>query len=199
MTNPFIGTGVAVITPFDAQKNIDILAIQRLTAHLIAGKVEYLVVLGSTGEAATLSASEKRQVLDAYFDAAAGRIPIVIGSGGNDTREVVQNTTDFAREYPQAAGFLSVSPYYNKPSQEGIFQHYKAISEAVSQPIIMYNVPGRTGSNVTADTTLRIAEELHNIVANKEASGNLMHQHVFMLFRVTTPLPSAYLPQVGRE
>lgn len=169
----FTGTGVAVITPFKEDKTIDIQAIHTITEHLIMGGVEYLVVLGSTGEAATLNLEEKQLVLETYLAANKGRLPIVVGAGGNDTREVCQNAAFFQQNYPTLSGILSVSPFYNKPSQEGIYQHYKAISETSSLPVILYNVPGRTGSNMSADTTLRLAHDLKNVVAMKEASGNL--------------------------
>lgn len=172
--NLFRGTGVAVITPFHADKSIDIPAIQRVAAHLMAGKVEYLVVLGSTGEAATLNMTEKQIVIEAYLAATKGEIPIVLGCGGNDTREVCENITFYTEKYGnQIAAFLSVSPCYNKPSQEGIFQHFKAVAACTDKPIIIYNVPGRTGSNILPQTTVRIATEIENVVAIKESSGNL--------------------------
>ena len=172
--NLFRGTGVAVITPFHADKSIDIPAIQRVAAHLMAGKVEYLVVLGSTGEAATLNMTEKQIVIEAYLAATKGEIPIVLGCGGNDTREVCENIAFYTEKYGnQIAAFLSVSPCYNKPSQEGIFQHFKAVAACTDKPIIIYNVPGRTGSNILPQTTVRIAAEIENVVAIKESSGNL--------------------------
>lgn len=172
--NLFRGTGVAVITPFHADKSIDIPAIQRVAAHLMAGKVEYLVVLGSTGEAATLNMTEKQIVIEAYLAATKGEIPIVLGCGGNDTREVCENIAFYTEKYGnQIAAFLSVSPCYNKPSQEGIFQHFKAVAACTDKPIIIYNVPGRTGSNILPQTTVRIATEIENVVAIKESSGNL--------------------------
>lgn len=172
--NLFRGTGVAVITPFHADKSIDIPAIQRVAAHLMAGKVEYLVVLGSTGEAATLNMTEKQIVIEAYLAATKGEIPIVLGCGGNDTREVCENIAFYTEKYGnKIAAFLSVSPCYNKPSQEGIFQHFKAVAACTDKPIIIYNVPGRTGSNILPQTTVRIATEIENVVAIKESSGNL--------------------------
>lgn len=170
----FTGTGVAVITPFHSDKSIDIPAIERVAKHLMDGNVEYLVVLGSTGEAATLNKAEKQVVIEAYLAATNGNIPIVLGSGGNDTREVCENTAFFTEKYGnQIAGFLSVSPFYNKPSQEGIYQHFKAVAATTHKPIIIYNVPSRTGSNILPPTTLRIAREIENVVAIKESSGNL--------------------------
>ncbi|MBX7243360.1 MAG: 4-hydroxy-tetrahydrodipicolinate synthase [Bacteroidia bacterium] len=169
----FIGTGVAVITPFTQSGEIDFKGINNIVHHLTEGGVEYLVVLGSTGEAATLNASEKQQVLEAYLKANNGNLPVVVGAGGNDTREVCQQVDFFTQNYPGISGILSVSPYYNKPSQEGIYQHYKAVSESTSLPVILYNVPGRTGSNISAQTTIRLAENCKNVHAIKEASGNL--------------------------
>ncbi len=169
----FSGTGVAVITPFTQTGEIDFQGIKNLVHHLTEGGVEYLVVLGSTGEAATLNTKEKQAVLEAYLQANNGKLPIVVGAGGNDTRAVCQQVDFFTQNYPGLSGILSVSPYYNKPSQEGIYQHYKAVSESTSLPVILYNVPGRTGSNITAQTTIRLAENCRNVVAMKEASGNL--------------------------
>ncbi len=168
-----IGTGVAVVTPFALDKGVDYPALRKVIQHLIKGGVEYLVVMGTTGESATLSHDEKRKVLDTFFEESTGETPIVMGIGGNDTRKIADMVDQYTRAYPQLGGILSVSPYYNKPSQEGLFQHYKAIAEATDFPIILYNVPGRTSSNVEAQTTLQLAHEVHNIVAVKEASGDL--------------------------
>ena len=167
----FTGTGVAIVTPFTTKGDIDFPALTKLVEHLIKGRVEYIVVLGTTGETATLSQEEKQQVIAHIIKATKKRIPLVLGVGGNNTAElVIQLKKD------DLSGFdaiLSVSPYYNKPSQEGIYQHYKAIAEASPLPIILYNVPGRTASNITAETTLRLANEFKNIIAIKEASGNI--------------------------
>ena len=167
----FTGTGVAIVTPFTTKKDIDFPALTKLVEHLIKGRVEYIVVLGTTGETATLSKEEKQQVIAHIIKATKKRIPLVLGVGGNNTAElVIQLKKD------DLSGFdaiLSVSPYYNKPSQEGIYQHYKAIANASPLPIILYNVPGRTASNITAETTLRLANEFKNIIAIKEASGNI--------------------------
>lgn len=166
----FTGTGIAIVTPFDATGAIDRESFSRLVEFWINGKVEYLVVLGTTGESATIHGAEKQEVFSFVREAVAGRVPLVAGIGGNDTREVTDAFKKFdLRGYD---AILSVSPYYNKPNQEGIFQHYKALNEATPLPIIMYNVPGRTGQSVTAATQLRIAHELKNIFATKEASGN---------------------------
>ncbi len=166
------GTGVALITPFDANRQVDFAALDRVVEHLIAGGAGYLVALGTTGETATLSPEEQEAVLQQVVATNRNRLPLVIGVGGNHTLAVVEKLKAWEARY-QPAGFLSVSPYYNKPSQEGIYQHYKAIAEASSSPVILYNVPGRTASNMLANTTLRLAEDFQNIVAMKEASGNL--------------------------
>jgi 4-hydroxy-tetrahydrodipicolinate synthase len=167
----FRGTGVALVTPFTSNLSIDYNALERLVSHCIEGGVEYLVVMGTTGENPVLSASEKQAVLKAVVEANAGRVPLVYGIGGNDTRGVVESLK--TKDLSGVDAILSVSPYYNKPTQEGIYQHYKLISENTPLPVILYNVPGRTGSNVSAATVLRIAHEFKNIVAVKEASGDL--------------------------
>lgn len=165
----FKGLGVAMVTPFTDDFAVDYNALGNLTESLISGGVNYLVVLGTTGETATLTKDEKKQVYAKIKEVAAGRVPLVAGIGGNNTREVIENLLAF--DFTGYDAVLSVSPYYNKPNQEGIFQHYKAIAEASPKPVIIYNVPGRTGSNITAATQLRIAD-LPNILATKEASGN---------------------------
>ncbi len=167
----FKGLGVALVTPFLDNGGVDMAGLQRLIEHNIKNGTDYLVVQGTTGESATLTAEEKRSVLDFVIEVNNGRKPIVLGIGGNNTTAVAQALTDL--DPTGIDGILSVSPYYNKPSQEGIYQHYKKLNEVTPLPIILYNVPGRTSSNVTASTTLRIAKELKNIVAVKEASGNL--------------------------
>lgn len=166
----FTGTGIAIVTPFHEDGRIDWESFSRLLEFWIKGKVEYLVVLGTTGESATIHGKEKQEVFSFVSKETGGRIPLVAGIGGNDTREVTEGFKTFDLKGYDA--ILSVSPYYNKPNQEGIFQHYKALNSATPLPIIMYNVPGRTGQTVTADTQLRIAHELKNIFATKEASGN---------------------------
>lgn len=166
----FRGTGIAIVTPFHEDGTIDWDSFKKLINFWIENKVEYLVVLGTTGESATIHGAEKQQVFSFVFAENAGRLPLVAGIGGNDTKEVIEGFKTFNLEGYNA--ILSVSPYYNKPNQEGLFQHYKALNDATPLPIIMYNVPGRTGMNVSADTTLRIARECKNIFATKEASGN---------------------------
>lgn len=165
----FTGTGTALVTPFNDDYSIDFDGLKKLVQLQISGGVDFLVVQGTTGESPTLSQAEKEAVLDCVLTENNGKLPVVYGCGGNDTKKVAESI----KQIPKGVdGILSVSPYYNKPIQEGIFQHYKYIANETDLPIILYNVPGRTGSNVTAETTLRLAE-ISNIVAMKEASGNL--------------------------
>jgi 4-hydroxy-tetrahydrodipicolinate synthase len=171
-TSKFKGTGVAIVTPFNKDNTIDYKSLGKLIDFIIKGGVEYIVVLGTTGESVTLSKEEKKSVVTHVIENVNKRVPLVLGLGGNNTQEIVtslKKTTDFN----QIDAILSVSPYYNKPNQRGIYQHYKAIAEVSPIPIILYNVPGRTASNLTADTTLKLANEFKNIIAIKEASGNL--------------------------
>jgi 4-hydroxy-tetrahydrodipicolinate synthase len=170
--NKFKGTGVAIVTPFNKDNSIDYKSLGKVVNHVIKGGVDYIVALGTTGESVTLSNDEKRSVVDYVIETVDKRIPIVLGLGGNNTQEILnsfKNTSDFNH----IDAILSVSPYYNKPNQRGIYQHYKAISEVSPLPIILYNVPGRTSSNISADTTLKLAADFKNIIATKEASGNL--------------------------
>jgi 4-hydroxy-tetrahydrodipicolinate synthase len=166
----FTGTGIAIITPFHFNKEIDWESFNHLIEFWIRGNVEYLVVLGTTGESATILGKEKQEVLSFVKEKVTGRLPLVAGIGGNNTDEVLESCSSF--DLTGYDAILSVSPYYNKPNQEGIFQHYKALNNASPLPIIMYNVPSRTGMNVTAETTLRIAAECNKIFATKEACGN---------------------------
>jgi 4-hydroxy-tetrahydrodipicolinate synthase len=166
----FSGTGVAIITPFRKDGSVDFKALEKLVEHLVKGKVEYIVALGTTGESATLSKEEKYAVTEHILDVVEDRLPVVVGIGGNNTAEVIHCIEQ--HDLSRIAGILSVSPYYNRPTQEGIYQHYKAIVDAAPLPIILYNVPSRTGSNISAETTLRLANEFENIVGVKEASGN---------------------------
>lgn len=168
--NELHGAGVALVTPFDADGTIDFNALGHLIDHQLDGGMNYLVSLGTTGETATLSAQERKDVWKYTAEKVDGRVPLVAGIGGNNTAEIVEQIQDFDNAGYQAV--LSVSPYYNKPTQEGIYQHYKAVAEASPLPIILYNVPGRTGSNITPETTVRLAHNVANIVATKEASGN---------------------------
>ncbi|MCD6069045.1 MAG: dihydrodipicolinate synthase [Bacteroidetes bacterium] len=165
------GTGVAIVTPFSKDGNIDFKGLSSLVEHLIKGKVDYLVVLGTTGESAVLNKNEKSAVINHVIDTAEGRIPLVLGIGGNSTQEVIDTIKH--TDLKAFSAILSVSPYYNKPSQEGIYQHYKMIANASPLPIILYNVPARTSSNMTWETTVRLATEFRNIIAMKEASGNM--------------------------
>lgn len=165
------GTGVAMVTPFRQDLSIDFESLDKLIDFLIAKKVEYLVLMGTTGESATLNKSEKQSILKHVINKIAGRCPLVYGMGGNNTTELIESiqSTDFEG----IDALLSVSPYYNKPQQEGIYQHYIKVADASPVPVILYNVPGRTGSNMTSATTLRLASDHKNIIAIKEASGNL--------------------------
>lgn len=171
MAKKFTGTGVAIVTPFTKKKSVDYTGLEKLVEHLISGGVEYLVVLGTTGESVTLSKEEKTNILDVVIRKTGKRVPIVLGLGGNNTAEVVNSFGHFNLKNVDAV--LSVSPYYNKPAQEGIYQHYRAIASESPLPVILYNVPGRTGSNISADTTLRLASDFGNIVGVKEASGDM--------------------------
>lgn len=166
------GTGVALVTPFNADLSIDHKSLRKLTRHVIDGGVDFLVILGTTGESATLDREEQFAVVDTVLEANGGEVPYVIGCGGNDTRKIKASMADFSSRYAPAA-FLSVSPYYNKPSQEGIYQHFKTLSEASSYPILLYNVPGRTSSNMLPSTSLRLARDFDNIFAIKEACGDI--------------------------
>jgi 4-hydroxy-tetrahydrodipicolinate synthase len=168
--NKFYGTGVAMVTPFHDNGQIDYDGLDKLINYLIDGGVEYLVSLGTTGESATLNSEERKQVWAFTAKAVKGRVSLVAGIGGNNTHEVVEQIKQFDTTGYDA--ILSVSPYYNKPTQEGIYQHYKAIAENTALPVILYNVPGRTGSNVNADTVIRLANDFKNIIGIKEASGN---------------------------
>ncbi|MEL0295291.1 MAG: 4-hydroxy-tetrahydrodipicolinate synthase [Cryomorphaceae bacterium] len=165
------GVGVALITPFHNDGSIDFNGLERLLEHCINGGVDYFVVNGTTAENPTLSKEERYAVLDFVLEKNANRLPVIFGIGGNNTIAVAQEMSSF--NVDGVSALLSASPYYNKPTQEGIYQHYKALSEASSLPIVLYNVPGRTSSNISAETTLRLAADFENVVAIKEASGNL--------------------------
>ena len=168
--NAFKGIGVALATPFLEDQRIDFESLKRLIDYVISGGVNYLVVLGTTGESATLTASEKAQVLKASVEYNKGRVPLMLGLGGNATQKLLDEIE--ATEFYGVASILSVSPYYNKPTQEGIIAHYKALADASPVPLVLYNIPGRTMSNLTASTTLTLSHH-PNIVGIKEASGNL--------------------------
>ena len=166
----FRGTGVAIVTPFNQDGAIDWSSFEKVINHIINGKCEYIVVLGTTGESATIHGKEKQEVFSFAAKINAGRVPLVAGIGGNDTHEVIEGFKTFDLKGYDA--ILSVSPYYNKPNQEGLFQHFKSLDAVAPLPIIMYNVPSRTGMNVTGETQVRIAKECKNIFATKEASGD---------------------------
>ena len=167
-----IGTGVALVTPFKEDFSIDTEALKKIVNFSIDGGIEYLVVMGTTAENATLSLDEKELVIRTVIEANNGSLPLVLGVGGNNTMEVVEELK--TRDLSAFAAILSVSPYYNKPTQEGIYQHFKAIAEAAPIPIILYNVPGRTASNMLPTTVIRLAHDFKNIVAIKEAAGDLV-------------------------
>jgi 4-hydroxy-tetrahydrodipicolinate synthase len=165
------GTGVAIITPFTQNNKIDFNALGKVIDAMITASVEYIVTLGTTGETPVLTNPEKIDILNYTYEKAEGRIPVVVGIGGNDTADLIQDLTHFPLD--KATAILSASPYYNKPSQEGIFQHYKMVAAASPKPVVLYNVPGRTGRNMSASTTLRLANEIDNIIGIKEASGDM--------------------------
>lgn len=166
------GTGVALVTPFKEDKTIDIPALERLVHSQVENGVDYLVVLGTTAETPTLSTEEKELVKKTVKQANNGRLPMVLGVGGNNTQTIVEQVREVSpKDY---IAILSVTPYYNKPSQEGLYQHYKAVAEATELPILLYNVPSRTGVNMDYRTTLRLAKEVPNIIGIKEASGNIV-------------------------
>ncbi len=167
-----IGTGVALATPFRKDFSIDTEALIRLVNFSIDGGVEYLVILGTTAENATMNQTEREFVIQTIVEANNGRLPMVLGVGGNNTMEVVEELK--TRDLSKFVAILSISPYYNKPTQEGIYQHFKAVSEASPIPVILYNVPSRTGSNMLPSTVLRLANDFENIVAIKEAAGDMV-------------------------
>jgi len=171
MTHPFTGAGVALITPFNEDKNVDYSALGRLIENQISGGTDYLVVLGTTAETPALSDDEKKEIVRFVIEKNAGRLKIVVGMGGNNTLGLVKSIQN--TKFDGIDAILSVTPYYNKPTQEGLFQHFKAVVEASPVPVILYNVPGRTGVNMEADTTLRIANLSEKVTAVKEASGDL--------------------------
>jgi 4-hydroxy-tetrahydrodipicolinate synthase len=165
------GTGVALVTPFKSNGDIDFDALGRVIESVLKGGVEYLVTLGTTGETPTLSREEKRDIILYTFEKAKLRAPVIVGIGGNNTRELVQDLEQFPLE--EAMAVLSASPYYSKPSQQGIFEHYQVLAKESPKPILLYNVPGRTGRNINAQTVLRLAHEVDNIAGIKEAGGDM--------------------------
>lgn len=174
----FFGTGVALITPFKSDLSVDYDALKKLVSYNIDNGTDYLVVSGTTGESVTVTKEEKKKITKTVIEVNNGRLPIVLGIGGNNTGAVIDEirTTDLS----QIDAILSVSPYYNKPTQEGLYQHFKAIAEVSPVPIIVYNVPGRTSKNMMPETTIRLANDFKNIIAVKEA-GNSVHQYLQLL------------------
>ena len=167
----YVGTGVAVVTPFTSDLKVDFKSLQNLINYLIDSDIRYLVAMGTTAESPTISVEEKKQIFDCFVETVNGRVPLIMGLGGNDTMALQRalqqlDTTGFS-------AILSVSPYYNRPTQEGIYQHYKALDAVTPLPLILYNVPGRTSSNINAETTLRIAHDCTNVIGIKDAGGDL--------------------------
>lgn len=167
-----IGTGVALVTPFKKDFSVDIEALKKIVNYVIDGGVEYLVALGTTAETATLSQEEKEIVIQTIIEANADRVPLVLGVGGNNTMQIVEELK--TRDFSKFTAILSVSPYYSKPTQEGIYQHFKAIAEVAPIPVILYNVPGRTSSNMLPETVIRLANDFKNIIGIKEAAGDIV-------------------------
>ncbi len=172
MNNKFKGTGVAIVTPFHNYGTIDFSSFEKIIEHIIANGVNYIVALGTTGESVVLSWDERQAVINFVIETVNGRVPVVVGIGGNNTQEVINTIKSMSFEGIDA--ILSVCPYYNKPQQKGIYNHYKAITAASPAPLILYNVPGRTSCNLNADTTLRLAHDFDSIIGIKEASGDLV-------------------------
>ncbi len=188
----FEGTGVALVTPFKKDFSVDTAALKKLVNFVIDGGVEYLVVLGTTGEPATLTQEEKELVIETIVDANNKRLPLVLGVGSNNTSQVVAELK--TRDFSAFSAVLSVSPYYNKPTQEGIYQHFKAISEASPLPIILYNVPGRTASNILPPTVIRLANDFKNIIGIKEAAGD-----IFQAMKLIQTKPKGFLVISGDD
>jgi len=194
-----IGTGVALVTPFKKDFSVDVDALKRIVTFQIENGIDYLVVLGTTGESATLTKQEKELVISTVIEANASKLPLVLGVGGNNTAEVVEELK--TRDLSAFDAILSVSPFYNKPTQEGIYQHFKAVAEASPVPVILYNVPGRTASNMLPSTVIRLAKEFDNVVAIKEAAGDIVQamrliQHKPEHFHVISGDDAITLPMV---
>lgn len=188
----FIGTGVALVTPFNKDTSVDTSALTNIVSHVIEGGIEYLVVLGTTAESAVLTAEEKQLVIKTVVKANNKRLPIILGIGGNNTAAVIEEIK--ATNFDDIDAILSVSPYYNKPTQEGIYQHFKAIAEVSPKPIVLYNVPGRTASNMLPETVIRLANDFENIIAVKEAAGN-----VVQAMRLLKDVPKDFLVISGDD
>ena len=167
----FTGTGVAIITPFRKDRSVDFKSLEKLLEHIINNGIDYIVALGTTSESATLSKDEKNAVISQVIEVVNNRVPVVAGMGGNNTQEIVNSIN--SNSFANIDAILSVAPYYNKPSQAGLYEHFKAIADASPVPVIIYNVPGRTCSNISAETTVKLARDVKGIIAIKEASGDL--------------------------
>jgi 4-hydroxy-tetrahydrodipicolinate synthase len=170
--SPFSGTGVAVITPFTSSLEVDYKSLRQLINYLIENDIDYLVAMGTTAESPTISVEEKKKIFDCFIETTANRVPLVMGLGGNNTVALAQSLQEV--DTKGFSAILSVSPYYNRPTQEGIYRHYKALDVVTPLPLLLYNVPGRTAANITAETTLRIAHDCPNVIGIKEASGDLV-------------------------
>jgi 4-hydroxy-tetrahydrodipicolinate synthase len=200
LTSRLRGTGVAIITPFNLNLSVDYTALKNIIEYVLTGGVEYIVVLGTTGETPVLSLKEKIDILHAVYEQVNNRIPVVVGVGGNNTAEVIKDLSNLPLQ--GAIAILSAAPYYNKPSQEGIYQHYKAIAEVSTLPVILYNVPGRTGRNIETKTTVRLANEMDNIIGIKEASGDIVQcmdliKHCPPDFMIVSGDDNLVLPQIA--
>ena len=187
-----VGTGVALVTPFKEDFSIDTIALSKIVNYCVDGGIDYLVVLGTTGESVVLTKKEKQLVIDTIVGANAGRLPLVLGIGGNNTAAVVEEVQE--TDLKDFVAILSVSPYYNRPTQEGIYQHFKAISLVSSKPILLYNVPGRTGSNMLPETVLRLANDFNNIIGIKEACGDMVQ-----IMRVIKDKPADFMMISGDD
>lgn len=192
LRNQLKGTGVALVTPFTSNGDVDYPALEKLIKYTINGGVEYLVTLGTTGETPTLSKQEKKDIVQFTFATVNKQVPVVVGIGGNNTREIIEELGTFPLD--EAVAVLSAAPYYSKPSQEGIYQHYKALAAASPKPILLYNVPGRTGRNVEAATTLRLAHEVENIAGIKEAGNNMVQ-----IMHILKDRPKSFLVVSGDD
>jgi len=179
--SPFSGTGVAVITPFTSNLEVDYQSLRQLINYLIENDIDYLVAMGTTAESPTISVEEKKKIFDCFVKTTANRVPLVMGLGGNNTAALAQSLQEV--DTKGFSAILSVSPYYNRPTQEGIYRHYKALDVATPLPLLLYNVPGRTAANITAETTLRIAHDCPNVIGIKEASGDLVQGREILVGR----------------
>lgn len=191
LRNVLRGTGVALVTPFKSDYEVDYNALEKVINYVLEGGVEYVITLGTTGETPTLTKKEKIEIINFTYDTINGKVPVVVGIGGNNTNELIQDLETFPLK--KATAVLSASPAYNKPSQDGIYEHYKALAKASPKPIILYNVPGRTGSNISADTTLRLAR-VEGIAGIKEAGGNMIQG-----MQILKERPEAFLVVSGDD